>query len=54
MLKALEIIIKMQYISVFLDIAKLAVSGEKNTYVSRIQGVCHVIYIFFGSSLDKV
>ena len=26
----------------------------KNADVSRIQGVCHVVYIFFGSSLGKV
>ena len=26
----------------------------ENAYVSRTQGVCHMIYIFFGSSLGKV
>ena len=26
----------------------------KNADVSRTQGVCHVIHIFFGSSLGKV
>ena len=29
------------------------ISSEKNADVSRIQKVCHVIYIFFGSSLGK-
>ena len=37
----------MQSISVFLDITI-------NTDVGRTQRVCHVIYIFFGSSLGKV
>ena len=44
----------MQFISVFLDIAKFADFRWKNADVSRTQGVCHVIYIFFGSSLGKV
>ena len=41
-------------ISVFIDIAKFADSRGKNADVSRNQGVCHVIHIFFGSSLRKV
>ena len=45
---------KIQSISVFLDIAKLADFRLKNADVSRNQGVCHVIRIFFGSSLGKV
>ena len=32
----------------------LLISSEKNADVSRTQGVCHVIYIFLGSSLGKV
>ena len=44
----------MQSISVFLDIGQFVISGEKNAYVSRNQGVCHVIHVFFGSSLGKV
>ena len=44
----------MQSMSVFLDITKVLISGKKNVDVSRTQGVCHVIYIFFGSSLGKV
>ena len=44
----------MQFISVFLDITKDADFRLKNTDVSRTQGVYHVIYIFFGSSLGKV
>ena len=44
----------MQSISVFLDIAKFADLQSKNSDFSRIQRVCHVIFIFFSSSLDKV
>ena len=44
----------MQSVSVFLDISKCAGFRWKNADVSRTEGVCHVIYIFFGSSLDKV
>ena len=44
----------MESISVFLDIAKFADFRLKNADVSRTQGMCHVIYIFFGSSLGKV
>ena len=40
--------------SVFLDIAKFANFRRKNADVSRTQTVCHVIHIFFGSSLGKV
>ena len=50
--KELEIAcIKMQSISVFLDIAKVAHFQLENDIVSRTQGACHVIYIFYGSSL---
>ena len=38
----------------FLDVAKFADSRWKNADVSRTQGVCHVIYAFFGTSLGKV
>ena len=41
-------------LSVFLDIAKFADFRWNNIDVSRTQGVCDVIYIYFGSSLDKV
>ena len=44
--------IKMQSISVFLDITKLLVSGEKNADVSRTPGMYHVT--FSESSLGKV
>ena len=44
----------MQSITVFLDITNIACFLWKNTDVSRNQGVCHVICIFFGSSLGKV
>ena len=44
----------MQSISAFLNIAKLADFQQKNADASRTQGVCHVIQIFFRSSLGKV
>ena len=44
----------MQSISVFLDIVKFADFQRKNVDVSKTQGVCHVIHIFFGSSLVKI
>ena len=43
----------MQSISVFLDIAKFADFRRKNADVSRTQGFCHMIRIFFESSLGK-
>ena len=45
---------KIQSTSVFLDIAKFADFRCKNADVSRTQGACYVIHIFFGSSLGKV
>ena len=47
-------IIKMQSTSVFPDIAKFKDFRLKNADVSRTQGLCHVIHIFFGSSLDQI
>ena len=44
----------MESISVFLDIAKFADFRYKNADASKTQGVCHLIHIFFGSSLNKV
>ena len=44
----------MQSISVFLDITKFADFRGRNADVSRTQRMCHVIYIFLGSSLGKV
>ena len=44
----------MESISVFLDIAKLAVFRRKHADVSRTKGLYRVIHIFFGSSLGKV
>ena len=44
----------MQSISGFLDITKIADFWLKKADVSRNEEVCHVIYIFFGCSLDKV
>ena len=40
---------KMQFSLELFDITKI--SGKKNVDVSRTQGVCHVICIFFESSL---
>ena len=37
----------MQSISVVLDIAKVADFRWKNADVSRTDGVCHVIFMFF-------
>ena len=45
---------KMQSISVFSDIAKFADFRWKNADDTSTQGVCHVIHMFFGSSLGKV
>ena len=44
----------MQSISVFLNIAKFADFRLKNADVSRAEGMCHAIHIFFGSSFGKV
>ena len=44
----------MQSIFVFPNISKIADFLCENADVSRTQGVCHVIYILFGSSLSKV
>ena len=44
----------MQSIPAFSDKLKIAEFHWKNTDVSRAQGVCLVIYVFFGSSLGKV
>ena len=44
----------MQSISVFLDRAKFTDFQWKNADVSRLEGVCHVIHIFFESPLGKV
>ena len=44
----------MQSISVFPDITKVGGFQRKTNDVSITQGVCHVIYMVFGSSLGKV
>ena len=44
----------MQSLSVFLNITKIADFWVKNADVARTQGVCHVIYTFFRSSLGKL
>ena len=44
----------MQSIPVFPDILKFANLEGKMLDVSRTQVVCHVISVFFGSSLGKV
>ena len=44
----------MQSTSVFLDKTKFANFRLKNADVSRTQGLCPLIHIFFGCSLGKV
>ena len=44
----------MQSIPVFPCILKTADFWRENADVSRMQGMCHVIYVLFGSSLGKV
>ena len=44
----------MQFIAVFFDTAKVADFWWKGPEVSKTQWVCHVIYMFFLSSLGKV
>ena len=44
----------MQSISVFVHVAKFADFWLKNTDISKTQGVCHAIHVFFRSSLGKV
>ena len=46
--------IKMQFLFVFPNVRKIANFWWKNADANRNQGVFHVIYIFFGSSLGKV
>ena len=49
-----KLCIKTQSISVFLDVAKFTDFWRKNVDISRTQGMCHVIYTLFGTSLGKV
>ena len=44
----------MQSMSAFLDLAKFSDFRWKHADVSRTQEVCHVIHLFYGSSLGKV
>ena len=44
----------MQPLSVFLDITKNDDFLWKNDAASRNQGVCHMIYVSFGTSLGKI
>ena len=44
----------MQPLSVFLDITKNDDFLWKNDDASRNQGVCHMIYVCFGTSLGKI
>ena len=46
--------IKMQSVSVFPNITKVADFRWKNAATTKTPKVCHVIYIFSGSSLGKV
>ena len=38
----------------FLIWQMLLITNEKNADINRTKRVCHVIYMFFGSSLGKV
>ena len=53
-LKELEIMYQIASYIYSLDIAKSADFRWKNADISRTLGVCHVIHIFFGSSLGEV
>ena len=53
-LKEWKACIKMQSLSLFSDTTKIANFWWTNADVSKTHGVCHVIYIFFGSPLGKV
>ena len=53
-LKESEIMYWNGILSVFLDTKEVIDFRWKNADVSRTQEVCHVIYIYFGSSLGKV
>ena len=44
----------MESITVFLDIVKFTDFWQKSADVSKTQGLCHVIYIVFGSCLGRV
>ena len=44
----------MQSLSVFLNQTEVVDFQGENADVSRAEGVFHMIYIFFGSSLGKV
>ena len=44
----------MQSVPLFPDITKITDCQWKNADVSRTQGVCHVIDVFFGLLLGKV
>ena len=46
--------IYLMYLSVFSDMTKFADFRKKSADVSRTQVLCHVVHIFFGSSLGKV
>ena len=52
--KNLKIMYQNSVFSVSPDITKINNFRWKNADVSRTQGLCQVIYTFFGSSLGKV
>ena len=52
--KELEIMYQNAIYTVFLDKVKFADFLSKNYDVSRTQGMCHLIHMFFGSSLGNV
>ena len=52
--KRLEIINQNAIYTVFLDNVKFADFLSKNFDISRTQGMCHLIHMFFESSLGNV
>ena len=52
--KELEIMYQNAIYTVFLDKVKFADFLSKNYDVSRTEGMCHLIHMFFGSSLGNV
>ena len=53
-MKELEVMYENPIYICILDITKVVDFRSKNADFSIAQGVCHVFYIFIGSSLGKV
>ena len=52
--KNYKLCIKMQFLSVLLNITKIIIFWWRNASLSRTQRSYHMIYKFFGSTLGKV